>query len=235
MSSLQSKIQVFLFLAAFPVLTFSQEVPDSSSADTTQPIQDTIRQPRKSSPKTPEKEIKETSEEDAKTTSKKPKKNRSDTIYLFEKDPMFVNVMKITYDSVIYRDPGTIDLKKVDKDRVNKIKYNWGRIEILNETQPKIQKRYNWRKVKILESKNKTEDLFLLEKIQAKAEGSSRGFDTPKSLENRAKVILKKKAANINAKYVLITNKSVTIAFGEIPSATLTGIAYTDEKTDSEQ
>jgi hypothetical protein len=165
----------------------------------------------------------------------KVKKQRSDTIQLFEKEPMYVNVLKITYDSIIYTEPGETELRRLGKDHVNKIVYNWGRVEILNEKPPKYPERYNWRKVEILENKNKTKGLYMVEKIEAKAEGSSRGYDTPKSLEMRAKVILRKKAANINAKYVLITSKTVTIAFGELPSATIKGIAYTDEKPEDRE
>ncbi|MGM0530658.1 MAG: hypothetical protein ACQER7_04845, partial [Bacteroidota bacterium] len=112
--------------------------------------------------------------------------------------------------------------------------YNWGRIETLNESPPKYPGSYDWRKVKILENKNNTQGLNKVKEIQAKAESSSRGYDTPKSLEMRAETILKKKAANVNAQYVLITNKTVTISFGELPSATLKGIAYSEEKKENE-
>ncbi len=162
----------------------------------------------------------------------KTKQQRTDTVQLFDKDPMFVDVLKITYDSIIYTKPGETKLRRVGKDHVNKIIYKRGKVEILNESPPKYPERYDWRKVEILENKNKTKGLHRVKKIQAKAEGSNRGYDTPKSLEMRAKVIIRRKAANINAKFVLITGKTITIAFGEIPSATLKGIAYTDEKTE---
>ena len=157
---------------------------------------------------------------------------RNDTIYFFDGKKMYVNVMKITFDSVIYREPGTNELLTLDKDIINKIKYNWGRLEILNEKPKKIRKHYDWRKVDILQDEQEASGLTRLEEITAKAKGSGRGYETPKSLENKATVILKKKAANINAQYVLITNKAITAAFGESPSATLTGIAYTDKKQD---
>ena len=177
----------------------------------------------------------DSSETNGEQSPEKEKKQRTDTVQLFDKDPMYVNVLKITYDSIVYTEPGETELRKLGKDHVNKIIYNWGRVEILNESPPKYPERYDWRKVDILENKNKTKGLYEVERIEAKAEGSSRGYDTPKSLEMRAKVILRKKAANINAKYVLITSKTVTIAFGELPSATLKGIAYTDEKPENRE
>lgn len=153
----------------------------------------------------------------------------TDTIYFFEREPMFVNVMKITYDSVIYREPETTRLKALGKDRINKIKYNWGRQEILNKKPPKKQQRYDWRKVKILKDKNRASQLYKVKEIKAKAEGSGRGYETPKSLESKARTILRKKAANVNARYVLITKKDIATAFGELPSASLSGIAYSEE------
>ncbi|MBS3806551.1 MAG: hypothetical protein KGY60_03530 [Bacteroidales bacterium] len=153
-----------------------------------------------------------------------------DTVYFFDRETIYVNVMKITYDSILYREPGETDLKSMGKDPVNKIKYNWGRLEILNEEPPKRQKRYDWRKVEFLKNESKASGMQQVKEIIAQTKGSGRGFETPKSLEVKAKTILRKKAANVNAQYVLITNKTINTAFGEIPSATLTGIAYSTQK-----
>jgi hypothetical protein len=161
-------------------------------------------------------------------------KRRTDTIYLFDAQAMHVDVMKITFDSVLYRQPGETQLQALDKDIIHKIKYNWGKLEILNEKPKEPKKRLDWRKVEILNSPGQAEQFYKMEEITAKTKGSGRGFETPKSLENKARVILKKKAANLNAEYVLITNKTITTAFGEIPSATLTGTAYTRKKQDNQ-
>lgn len=163
-------------------------------------------------------------------TSQKFQKEKNDTVYLFEDKEMHVNVLKITYDSVLYREARHTGLKAIDKDRVHKIRYNWGRLEIINENPPKRQKTYDWRKVKFLKNKRKADGLFEVKEIEAHTKGSGRGYQTPRSLETKAKTILKKKAANINAQYVLITNKAITTAFGESPSATLTATAYSTEK-----
>ena len=201
------KIKLFLIIIILPFMALSQQpLEENQSSDS---VKQNTNKGEKNQPY---------------------QKRRTDTVYLFEGNQLNINVMKITYDSLIYTEAGESELKKIDKDKVHKIRYNWGKLEILNEKQPKILNRYNWRKVKILGSKNETEGLYMVDKVVAKAEGSSRGYDTPKSLENRAEVILKKKAANLNAKYVLITGKNVTIAFGEIPSATIKGIVYSDTK-----
>jgi len=162
-------------------------------------------------------------------------KRRTDTIFFFEAKEMHVDVMKITYDSVLYRKPGETELRALDKDIIHKIKYNWGRLEILNEKPKEPQKRLDWRKVTILTKPKQAEGYYEVEQVTAKAKGSGRGYETPRSLENKAEVILKKKAANLNAEYVLITNKTITTAFGEMPSATLTGMVYSREQQGNDE
>ena len=102
----------------------------------------------------------DSSETNGEQSPEKEKKQRTDTVQLFDKDPMYVNVLKITYDSIVYTEPGKTELRKLGKDHVNKIIYNWGRVEILNESPPKYPERYDWRKVDILENKNKTKGLY---------------------------------------------------------------------------
>ena len=175
----------------------------------------------------PKKEL----EDPAKKYRKSLQQAHPDTVYFFDRETMYINVMKITYDSILYREAGETDLQSLDKDRVNKIKYNWGRLEILNEEPPKRQKKLDWRKVKFLKNERRASGMHQVKEIIAQTKGSGRGFETPKSLEVKAKTILRKKAANVNAQYVLITNKTINTAFGEIPSATLTGIAYSTEES----
>jgi hypothetical protein len=177
----------------------------------------------------------ETREQPVTNRFKRQHKRRTDTIFFFDAKAMHVDVMKITFDSVLYRQPGETSLQALDKDIIHKIKYNWGRLEILNEKPKEPQERLDWRKVEILNNPQQADGFHKVEEVTAKAKGSGRGFETPKSLENKARVILKKKAANLNAGYVLITNKTITTAFGEIPSATLTGTVYSRERDNSNQ
>ena len=70
------------------------------------------------------------------------------------------------------------------------------------------------------------EGLIEVARLEAKSEGSDRGYATPKSLERTATIVLRRKAALVNANIVLITDKNVNVAFEEIPSVTLYGTAY---------
>jgi len=150
----------------------------------------------------------------------------SDTIYLFNQERKAVNVMKITYDSVIYRRSNMPRLYSLAKERVKKIRYSWGRLDIINDYPPEEKSPVEWRDVEFLKDKDQAQGMNRVKQIHAKAQGSGRGYETPRSLEIKAKTILRKKAANDGARYILITNKTITTAFGEIPSATMTGIAY---------
>jgi hypothetical protein len=98
------------------------------------------------------------------------------------------------------------------------------------DTTDKEKETIDWRKVKIVKKESNVLGMKKIKKIEATAKGSNQGYQTPKSLERNARIILRKKAAKLNANFILLTNKSVAVAFGEIPSATLYGVAYTDKE-----
>ena len=93
-----------------------------------------------------------------------------------------------------------------------------------------MNKEIDWRKVKIVKKEANILGMKKIQKIQATAKGSGQGYQTPKSLERNARVILRKKAGKLGANYILLTNKSIAVAFGETPSATLFGVAYTNKE-----
>src|SRR6056297_1868191 len=134
------KTKLLLSFLLVPLFAFSQQKTDQSQRDTIKHFNDSTDIEKKDIKKDPI--------------------NRNDTIYLFGGEQMHVNVLKITYENIIYREPGETNLQNLDKDKVHKIRYNWGRLEMINETKPKERKRYNWRKVKILSNKKETEGLY---------------------------------------------------------------------------
>lgn len=198
-------IQAVVGLVFLPAVAFSQH-DGEPSRDTVAPSEDSLQAPPGAKQKAP-----------------------SDTIYLFNQEKRAVNVMKITYDSVIYRRSNIPKLHSIAKERVKKIRYSRGRLDIINDNPPQKKSSVEWREVEFLKHKDEAKGMSRVKRIHAKAQGSGRGFETPKSLEIKAKTILRKKAANDGGRYILITNKTITTAFGEIPSATITGIAYKKE------
>ena len=151
---------------------------------------------------------------------------KMDVIYQHDGTTMNVDVKRIYLNDIYYSLPGETKVNKMDQRLVHKIEYRSGKIEILNETAPDVREVGDYRKVKVTKELDDVEGLIEVAKLEAVAEGSDRGYSTTKSLERTATIVLRKKAALVNADIVLITDKRTNVAFGEIPSVTLYGTAY---------
>ena len=160
------------------------------------------------------------------TKKEEVKQQETDIIYQHDGTKMFVDVKKIYLNDLYYALPGDTKVKKMDQRLVHKIEYKTGRIEVLNETAPDVREVSDYRKVKVTDDPEDVEGLIEVAKLEAKAEGSDRGYATSKSLERTATIVLRRKAALVNANIVLITEKKTNVAFGEIPAVTLYGTAY---------
>ncbi len=156
----------------------------------------------------------------------KPEEASSDIIIKHDKERLYVDVKKIYMNDLYYTLPGDSKIRKMDQRLVHKIIYATGKIEIVNENPPEIRNVGDWKKVKVTYDRAEVDGLVEVTHLKAVAEGSTRGFSTPKSLERSAIIILKRKAALVNAPMVLVTDKKTHVAFGEAPSTTLMGIAY---------
>jgi hypothetical protein len=154
------------------------------------------------------------------------KQSVHDIIYLHDGTQMNVSIKKIYLNDIYYSLPDETKVNKMDQRLVHKIEYKTGKVEVLNETPPDMREVGDYRKVKVTKDPDEVEGLVEVARLEAKAEGSDRGYSTPKSLERTATIVLRRKAALVNASIVLITDKSVYVAFGEIPSVTLYGTAY---------
>jgi len=156
----------------------------------------------------------------------KEEQKQTDIIYQHDGTKMLVNVKRIYLNDLYYSLPGETKVNKMDQRLVHKIEYKTGKVEVLNETPPDVREVGDYRKVKVTDDPDDVEGLIEVAKLEAKAEGSDRGYSTPKSLERSATIILRRKAALVNANIVLITDKQSNVAFGELPSVTLQGTAY---------
>jgi len=98
------------------------------------------------------------------------------------------------------------------------------------DTTNKNEEKLDWRKVKIVNNESNVLGMKKVQEVKATTKGDGQGYQTPKTLERSARIVLRKKAAQLNANYILLTDKNIVVAFGENPSATLYGVAYTDKK-----
>lgn len=151
---------------------------------------------------------------------------KTDIIYQHDGSKLLVNVKRIYLNDIYYSFPGETKVNKLDQRLVHKIEYKSGKIEVLNETPPKVRKVGDYRKVKVTKNPEDIEGLIEVAKLEAKTEGSDNSYSTPRSLERSAIVILRRKAALVNANIVLITDKKSNVAFDEIPTVTIYGTAY---------
>lgn len=161
-------------------------------------------------------------------------KSSSDTIVLSEGERLVVNIEEVTQDSIFYTDVESGLKQRIGRGDIEKIKYekmNKPEYEEVTENENKKEER-DWRKVKVISSEKYVIDMVELEEIEASVEGSGRRYEKPAMLKRRAIVVLRKKAAALNADCVLIINESISAAFGEIPSAKITGVAYAEGETD---
>lgn len=151
---------------------------------------------------------------------------QSDIVYLHDGTVMNIDVKKIYQNDLYYSLPGETKVNQMDQRLVHKIEYKSGKIEVLNEEPQTVRNINDYRKVKVTYDPDDVDGMVEVAKLEAKAEGSDRGYSTTKTLERTAKIILRRKAALVNAEMVLITDKKVHIAFGEIPFTILYGTAY---------
>jgi len=152
---------------------------------------------------------------------------QTDIVYLHDKTVMRVDVKKIYQNNLYYSLPGDTKVHQMDQRLVYKIEYKSGEIEVLNEEPQKVRNINDYRKVKVTYNPDDVDGMVEVAKLEAKAEGSDRSYSTAKTLERSAIIILRRKAALVNAEMVLITDKKIHVAFGEIPFTILYGTAYT--------
>ncbi len=170
--------------------------------------------------------INQVDEEEISTNENKSDVLKSDVVYLHDKTVMRVDVKKIYQNDLYYSLPGETKVNQMDQRLVFKIEYKSGKIEVLNEEPQTVRNINDYRKVKVTYNPDDVDGMVEVAKLEAKAEGSDRGYSTAKTLERTATIILRRKAALVNAEMVLITDKKVHVAFGEIPFTILYGTAY---------
>ncbi|MDK2978287.1 MAG: hypothetical protein PWP52_1001 [Bacteroidales bacterium] len=165
-------------------------------------------------------------EEEISMNESKSDELKTDVVYLHDKTVMRVDVKKIYQNNLYYSLPGDTKVHQMDQRLVYKIEYKSGKIEILNEEPQTVRNINDYRKVKVTYDPDDVDGMIEVAKLEAKAEGSDRSYSTAKTLERTAIIVLRRKAALVNAEMVLITDKKVHVAFGEIPFTILYGTAY---------
>lgn len=150
-----------------------------------------------------------------------------DTIYMLGKRKKIVLVRSIYYSNVKYSEPGSEEVKSMEKKNIQKIIFDNGRKEVFNEPVVGEIEETDWKNVVLTENKEEVKGLYKVGKVTGK---SSSGNRTAESAERTAKIRMKKRAANKGGVMIYVTEKETIGGFGEVPSYYIEGIAYSIQK-----
>jgi len=151
-----------------------------------------------------------------------------DIMVLMSGEQKEVEIRKFSAKFIYYSNPGVPTMTQIDRRLVNIIYYRSGRKEIITPKAVDIPKTTDWEKIKITENpKDVTGTMVEIDVIEVEYEASTREqYLKPQTLEYSAYIILKKKAAMMNAELVVIKKKTHSRPYGEAPSLRIEAIAY---------
>lgn len=151
-----------------------------------------------------------------------------DIMVLMSGEENEVEIRKFSTKFIYYSSPGESSMKQIDRRLVNIIYYRSGRKEVITPKAVDIPQGSDWEKIKIVENEKEVSPLMVeIDVIEVVVEASGREqYYKPQTLESSAYIIVKKKAALLNAEVVLIKKKSHNRPYGEAPSFKVQAIAY---------
>jgi len=165
-----------------------------------------------------------------------------DKILTYQHDVVIAKIQNITPGLVLFLYPFNTELQSLNRNDISQIQYSDGTIDIFLPLTDKagfnkevvdtariiIRNRRDWEKVTLTD---KSEDISgMIEKGKVNASYQADYVNAENEyLEKNAQIILRKKAANLNAPVVLLVNKNFHKAYGDPPSVELEGILYNYE------
>lgn len=152
-----------------------------------------------------------------------------DKIKLESGDSLIVNIIAETQTEVAFKYPYNTVINKLIYGKIKEIIYKDGRVKGLRNQYPATgigaEPDNLWRIVVITEKEEDVEGLKEIGPINARSEGKS--FKTSVDLlDKNVRVTLQKKAVKMNATKVLVKEKVVEQAYGELPFVEYEGVAY---------
>jgi hypothetical protein len=165
-----------------------------------------------------------------------------DKILTYSHKVYIVKVQNITPSLVLFLYPCNTDLNSINRNEISQIQYADGSIDIFLPLTDKsefsnevvdtariiIRNRRDWEKVTLTDKSEDISGMIEMGKISANFQADFVNAQND-YLEKNAVIILRKKAANLNAPVVLLVNKNFHKAYGDPPSVELEGILYSYE------
>lgn len=165
-----------------------------------------------------------------------------DKILTYSHQVYIVKIQNITPSLILYLYPFNTDLHSLNRNEISQIQYADGTIdiflpltdkkgfdyEIVDTARIIIRSKHDWEKVALTEEPEDIAGMVEKGKITAlyQADYVNAGNEY---LEKNARIILRKKAANLNTPVVFLIHKNYHKAYGDLPSIELEGIMYNYE------
>jgi hypothetical protein len=162
-----------------------------------------------------------------------------DKIITFDREVYVVKINNITYSEVRFTYPSDDRVNSLNRSKISQILYSDGRRDVFIPLDDRIVKeaklvdtariivknQKDWMKVVVTENPLEVNNLVTKGNLKAtyEAEMGNAGND---ELMRHAGIILKKKAAALNAHCVLIDTKFFYKAYGDLPKVEVTGRAF---------
>lgn len=162
-----------------------------------------------------------------------------DKIITFDREVFVGKIHNITFSEVRFTCPPDDRIKAVNKSRISQILYTDGRRDVFIPLEDKtvkqkelvdtariiVKSQKDWMKVLVTEDPSFVENLTAMGNIKATYEADMGNMGNEEMLR-RAAVILKKKAAVLNAHCVLIETKFFHKSYGDLPSVEVTARVF---------
>lgn len=165
-----------------------------------------------------------------------------DKILTYSHEVYIAKIQNITPNFVLFLYPYNTDLQSLNRSAISQIQYADGTIdiflpltdkegfdrEIVDTSRIIIRNRRDWEKVTLTDKSEDISGMVEKGKVIACYQADYVNVEN-EYLEKNAQIILRKKAANLNAPVVLLINKNYHKAYGDPPSIELEGILYNYE------
>lgn len=147
-----------------------------------------------------------------------------DTIFRLGGKKIICNVLKVRYSTIYYYLPENNEEKQeIGRKQVQKIVHASGKVEVFNDPIVMMVDENDWQSVWVTEKKKDVESMYERGELYAESSASSRSI---KAAKRSATIKIQKRAANKGANVVLITKAEAKGGFGDFPSYTIEGVAY---------
>jgi len=165
-----------------------------------------------------------------------------DKILTYSHEVFIGKIQNITPNFVLFLYPFNTELQSLNRNEISQIQYADGTIDIFLPLTDKggfsrevvdtariiIRSRRDWENVTLTDKSEDITGMVEKGKIIASYQADYVNAENEYLVKN-AQIILRKKAANLNAPFVLLTTKNFHKAYGDPPSIELEGILYNYE------